>query len=278
MCVRWDGGTPTCSSKMQVGRLAVKSSTQRPHCKSQEHAGDGEQIPAAVRDWLKNLSCLCTFVSALGADWLLFPELDQWASVAPDAKRRPTAAMPVWTWSHDPGRGRRERRRDETHQRGVDPGSADLPLTPLRLEQQVGPVATTSARVRPGPTRLPPTSPQCLPQKPAQNGKHKLPNCSFSCLCLCHPWSHRIGRWAVGRFLGLSWPPLALHQHHRVPVAGHISRPRDCRERRDCVDESPAGPGPFCSRHVPLFFRCCSHEQTTPPWTGLVSAHPIVLH
>lgn len=109
MCVRWDGGTPTCSSKMQVGRLAVKSSTQRPHCKSQEHAGDGEQIPAAVRDWFKNLSCLCTFVSALGADWLLLPELDQWASVAPDAKRRPTAAMPVWTWSHNPGRGRRER-------------------------------------------------------------------------------------------------------------------------------------------------------------------------
>lgn len=58
---------------MQVGRLAVKSSTQRPHCKSHSHAGDGEQIPAAGRDWLKNLSCLCTFVSALGVDWLLCP-------------------------------------------------------------------------------------------------------------------------------------------------------------------------------------------------------------
>lgn len=88
---------------MQVGRLAVKSSIQRPHCKSHSHAGDGEQIPAAGHDWLKNLSCLCTFVSALGADWLLCPELNQWASVAPDAKRRPTAAMPVWTWSHNPG-------------------------------------------------------------------------------------------------------------------------------------------------------------------------------
>lgn len=154
---------------MQVGRLAVKSSTQRPHCKSHSHAGDGEQIPAASRDWLKNLSCLCTFVSALGADWLLCPELNQWASVAPDAKRRPTAAMPVWTWSHNPGQDDGSERRDETHQRGVDPGSADLPLTPFCSElqrAQAGPaLQRTSARVRPGPTDSPQQAPM-LPRKP----------------------------------------------------------------------------------------------------------------
>lgn len=269
---------------MQVGRLAVKSSTQRPHCKSLEHAGDGEQIPAAARDWFKNLSCLCTFVSDLGADWLLFPELDQWASVAPDAKRRPTAAMPVWTWSHDPGRGRRERRRDETHQRGVDPGSADLPLTPLSpacsqlSTQQVGPVFATNVGSSPTwPDSTPPTSPQCFLEKPAQNGKQTFKLLFSVCVCAVRgPIGSDDGR-SVGRsprrpLRGPPRPP-----PHRVPVAGHISRPRDCRDRRDCVDESPAGPGPFCNRHLPLFFRC-SHEQTTRPWTGLTSAHPIVLH
>jgi len=168
--------------------------------------------------------------------------------------------MPVWTWSYNPGRGCRERRRDETHQRGVDPGSADplctaAPLSPLDSGRSCLCNDVGASPTWPDSTWKRAPNASSKPRAYWETGK--LPNGSF----LCRPWSHRIGRCAVGRLLGLSWPPLAILQHQQeMPMAGHISRPRDCRERRDCVDERPAGSGPFCNRHLPHFFP--SHEQT----------------
>ena len=79
MCVRWDGGTLACiaaakdASGAAGGQTANSLSAKK--VSTEKHAGDGEQIPAAGRDWLKNLLCLCTFVPALEADWLIWLKL-----------------------------------------------------------------------------------------------------------------------------------------------------------------------------------------------------------
>lgn len=174
--------------------------------------------------------------------------------------------------------GTRLTREGSTLEVPICPSPPLSPACSLLSTQQVGPVFATNVGSSPTwPDSTPPTSPQCFLEKPAQNGKQTVKLLFSVCVCaVCGPIGSDDGR-SVGRsprrpLRGPPRPP-----PHRVPVAGHISRPRDCRDRRDCVDESPAGPGPFCNRHLPLFFRC-SHEQTTPPWTGLASAHPIVLH
>lgn len=215
MCVRWDGGTPTCSSKMQVGRLAVKSSTQRPHCKSLEHAetvADPGCGPRLVQKPVVSVHFLCLLWALIGCS--------SQSSTSGPVLRRMLSAGQLPPCPFGPGRttprsrtaGAKAGRDSPERGRPWKCRSAPHPSEPSVLTAQHSAGRSrlwNDRRLESDLARLDSQQAPNASSKTPRKMANKLSNCSFLSVSVPSvvPSDRTMGGRSVGRLVGLSGAP-----------------------------------------------------------------------